>query len=356
VLDAPTPAYLNDLTTVVSDAARGWEFSPVVFDFLSQFGRRSIEIPSLSSALTSAMHDLDETLGVKHESRLASSMFDSPPYLAFAHHLISRADEFAAQYNTALAEYRQANRIKSTTRPMPDLSIGENCREIPFWHDDLQKPGRSRARVQKVDGKWSLLDFQFDPASDGWEAAERLGNFLRQHGLRLPPRALTLTLFMRLLMADQFVHGIGGARYDQVTDTLIARYFGIAPPNFCVTTATLFFPAAAGRSRVCLPCMAMEGHRLAHSALGAEKKPWLDRIAAAPRGSAERQIAFSRMHTELTTARPGDVRLRSWESRYKEAAEQHSQEQAWFDRELFYAIQPRERLSWLISRYDAAFA
>ena len=52
--------------------------------------------------------------------------------------------------------------------------------------------------------------FAFDPAADGWDAADRLAAFLRRHDLRLAPRALTLTLFFRLLLVDQFVHGIGG--------------------------------------------------------------------------------------------------------------------------------------------------
>ena len=33
-------------------------------------------------------------------------------------------------------------------------------------------------------------------------------------------RALATTLFARLLLADVFIHGIGGAKYDQVTDEI----------------------------------------------------------------------------------------------------------------------------------------
>ena len=37
----------------------------------------------------------------------------------------------------------------------------------------------------------------------------------------LRPRALTLTLFARLCVADFFIHGIGGGKYDEVTDRII---------------------------------------------------------------------------------------------------------------------------------------
>ena len=52
------------------------------------------------------------------------------------------------------------------------------------------------------------------------------------------------TLFARLLLGDLFVHGIGGAKYDQVTDLLIARFFGLEPPGYLTVTATLRLPIA----------------------------------------------------------------------------------------------------------------
>ena len=39
-------------------------------------------------------------------------------------------------------------------------------------------------------------------------------------GWELRPRALTLTIWARLLIADLFVHGIGGAKYDRISDTM----------------------------------------------------------------------------------------------------------------------------------------
>ena len=48
-------------------------------------------------------------------------------------------------------------------------------------------------------------EFHFDPAAEGWDAAAKLAQWLRRHELRLSPRALMLTLFMRLCVADQFM-------------------------------------------------------------------------------------------------------------------------------------------------------
>ncbi len=79
---------------------------------------------------------------------------------------------------------------------------------------------------------------------DAARAVEQLGE-ARRHGVKLRPRALLTTLFARLLLGDQFVHGIGGAKYDQLTDALLERFCGVAPPAFITATATVRLPLVA---------------------------------------------------------------------------------------------------------------
>jgi hypothetical protein len=45
-----------------------------------------------------------------------------------------------------------------------------------------------------------------------------------------------------LYLADLFIHGIGGAIYDELTDELIRHFFGLEPPNFMVVSGTLLLP------------------------------------------------------------------------------------------------------------------
>jgi hypothetical protein len=49
-------------------------------------------------------------------------------------------------------------------------------------------------------------------------------------------------MYVRLFVADLFVHGIGGAIYDQLTDAIIRRYFGFDAPTYQVLTATVRLP------------------------------------------------------------------------------------------------------------------
>ena len=67
---------------------------------------------------------------------------------------------------------------------------------------------------------------------------------MESHDLRLRPRALLTTLLARLLVADVFVHGIGGAAYDRITDGIVRRLTGCDPPRYAVVSGTLRFPAA----------------------------------------------------------------------------------------------------------------
>lgn len=365
LLDPPTPAHLARIAEEFGRAAAGWDFRPLVPDFLASLRRLSLESTNLSSALTNALHELDWNLGLRHHALLVSPVCESEPYLVFVHHLLARADRFAADYNGSLAEHRREYKIRSPGRPMPDLTVTVDRCEVPFWLDDLSTGGRSRAAVTRAGDTWAIVPpgdakaaaadaFRFDPAADGWDAAGRLLAWLRRHGLRLSPRALTLTAVLRLLAADQFVHGIGGARYDQVLDRLICRHFGTDPPRFAVTTATLYFPAAVGQARACVPCVRHEGHRLRHSVLGADKLRLVEAIAAAPRRSPERAALFHTLHDRLAAAGRGPA-LQRWERQVRETAEREQRERVLFDRELFYAVQPADRLAEMIGRYRGLF-
>jgi hypothetical protein len=357
LLAAPTPAHLEMLEQQCGAAQSQRTFHTMLGDVLASMRRFVLDWPGLATALTNAQHALDWELGLRHHAMMLSPMLASEPYLTFVYHVLANAPRFAGDYNAALGEYRAEAGIKSSTRPMPDLQVTADAIEVPFWLDDVASGTRRRAEVKQVAGdRWALEDFAFDPALDGETAARQLASWLRQHQLSLSPRALTLTLFLRLFVTDLFVHGIGGGRYDQVTDRLIARHFKLAPPVFAVTTATLYFPGAVGRSRVCVSCLAQEGHRLRHELLGEKKRGILSQIEAMPRRSMQRLLAFQNMHAALTAAAVENPKLIDWERRSHEAEERDREDEVIFDRELFYAMQTRERLVDMIERCVVALS
>lgn len=360
LLPPPTPAHLADAQRAFEKVATGWNFKSLVPRFLEALRPQSLSSATLPAAITDALHQLDWELGLRYDAMIVSPLCLAEPYLLFVHHLLARAGDFAADYNAALERFRRENKIRTPGRPMPNLkSSAESC-EVPFWLDSLTDGSRSRATVIRSGNQWAICaaggeEFRFDPATDGWEAAAAMALWLRRSGLRLSPRALTLTSVLRLLVSDQFVHGIGGGQYDQVLDLLIASHFGIDPPRFSVTTATLFFPDAVDQPRVCLPCLVHEGHRLKHGILGDEKMRMVEQIASFPRHSPQRSTAFYSMHDKLSSAWTTPP-AKDWEQHFRRAEERAVEERVLFDRELFYAIQSRQRLASLIDRYRQSFA
>ena len=93
------------------------------------------------------------------------------------------------------------------------------------------------------------ISLPLDPDGDAARAAERWAG-LSARGIKVRSRALVTTLWARLVLGDLFIHGIGGAKYDQVTDALIARFFGLEPPGFLVLSATVLLPIRRHRATV----------------------------------------------------------------------------------------------------------
>lgn len=360
LVSAPSPDHVQRVRAAANDAAASWGYTPawdVFFDKLAELSTHNID---LSSALVNAHHVCDRELGLRHQLLLSSSLWKIPPYLLFVHDICARCEKYVQTYNAALAEFRGAYGIVSPGRPMPDLALDEHWCEIPFWLDDLASGQRQRAEVIREQDRWILSAkgdaFAFDPAPrSGWAAAEALGRWLVGHRLRLAPRALTLTSFLRLLVVDQFVHGIGGGLYDQVTDRILATWHDIAPPAFSVATATLYFPLADKRERTCLECLHRQRRTIQHGALGKQKMDWVKRIAAAPRHGNERSLLFAEMHRQLREAADRSGELAEWDRQYQEAMRQHDEDGRVFNRELPYTLQSQQRLRNLIAQVDDAF-
>jgi hypothetical protein len=171
---------------------------------------------------------------------IVSSLSDTPEFAAFALHLLQDPCGFRKRYNASLDEYRRLHRLRSAANPFPNLEAADGYEEAPFW---IVRGGRRVSLFVQRDGDRlqlrtpadALLDLPAGPA--GVEA-------LRASGVRIRPKALTLTMFARLCLGDLFIHGVGGGRYDRATDVVIGEVFGCAPPPYVVATATLMLPLA----------------------------------------------------------------------------------------------------------------
>lgn len=202
----------------------------------------------LADCLTAARHAQEQRWGVENLELPISRLCTTSPFLWFACYLFKFAESFRATHNELLDEYRKVNRVRSKTHPVPELSEQEGWIESPFWiwragesrrHQLFVK--RDRETIMLSDGTHEIAALPMQENCDLSAAIEVLKQLPAQ-GIRLRTRALTTTLFARLFLGDLFVHGIGGAKYDEMTDRIFTRFFHLTPPRYLTLSATKFLP------------------------------------------------------------------------------------------------------------------
>lgn len=187
---------------------------------------------SLGRCLATARHTVERSLGLATMETPISHICQMNCMRYFLDHLLGRWKELHPIYNAALREYRTVNHIRSRNHPAPDLAAEGEWLETPLWIWDRVNLQRRRAFVRPSQNSFELTDRG---------AIQVLGAQGDRHA-KVRPRALITTMFARLILSDLFIHGIGGAKYDELTDALIRRFFGIEPPAYITATATFRLP------------------------------------------------------------------------------------------------------------------
>ncbi|MGD9720856.1 MAG: hypothetical protein AB7O59_14290 [Pirellulales bacterium] len=233
-----------------ADAIRPLVSDPFVRDFWPLVARRAAECSNLGECIAQARHLQEGQWGTTTLEIPQSHVCDLPAFHWFTAHLLARLPHMWDVYNRSVADYRLANHVRSSAHPVPDLAAEDDWLEAPFWIWDTEDPRRRRLFVRQRGDEILISDRQaieaslaLSPESDAARAVEQLAA-LADRGVRIRTRALMTTLFARLFLGDLFLHGIGGAKYDQVTDAIIERFFGVCPPRYMTITATLRLPIA----------------------------------------------------------------------------------------------------------------
>ncbi len=202
----------------------------------------------LGHRLARARHSQERAWG-NHTLELPQSAVCSLPDFAwFAAHVLAHLPRFWSAHNESLADYRRTHRLRNRAQPVPDLAESDGWLEAPFWiwsaGDPRRRPlfARQRGDLLHVTDR-NDQSFTLTLAADG-DAAAAVDQLvaLSRGGVKIRTRALATTLFARLVLGDLFIHGIGGAKYDQVTDQIARRFFAFQPPQFATVSATLRLP------------------------------------------------------------------------------------------------------------------
>lgn len=282
-----------------------WGITPLAVEFWPRVLQAEQQLSNPGWAFSAARAATEWSWGAGNLELPLSGLCQLPCFHRFVVRLLNQLPRFHAVYNQALADYRQVYRIRSRTHPVPDLRSDDDWLEAPFWVWCEGERQRRRLLVRHVDDRLELSDGRglldaLPTGVAGLPTAVAVLQRLATRGIRLRTRALTTTLFSRLYLADLFMHGIGGAKYDEMTDQIIRDFCQIDPPPFATLSATLRLPLPS------LPVNPQTVRQLKHSLRSAEQHPgrFLDHPDS-PR-TAALISEFGRLIDEQQAFRRGD--------------------------------------------------
>jgi len=271
--------------------ARRWGYTPILPEFWTEMLRQWQRTPILGEIVSATRRTWERRWSCHNLEIPLSILCATNAFQRFARHVARDLPRFHAIYNECVHEYRKRYGIRSRNHPVPDLARDGDVLEAPFWN--LRKGEAKRSRLMIKPGN--------EPGSPG-----------------LRGRALTTTMFARICLADGFIHGVGGAKYDEVTDAIVERWLGIQAPEIIVLTATLRLPlprfptTEADFHRAQYLLRDLEWNPQRHLSATDQSNDEVRRMVALkerliqeqPKGKAERKAWFRRLATLTEQLRP----------------------------------------------------
>ncbi len=319
-LSAPAPHIAADWCDgILRSVAGSRVINP---DAISYFinGLRTPAHRDYVSWMDTARTAFEQKFGLHVHHVRSGALCQSSAWLAFVALWISHYAQWTTIYNQAIEDYRRRHHIKSPARPMPPLDASSTAVELPFW---IYRRGNPRERLSIKPGHRPIIVFgsqliELPMAGDDLlQTADQWRQTLDALDLCIRPRALTLTMYVRTFLADLFIHGIGGAMYDEMTDQIAAQ-IGLPIGGYLCASAGWLLPAGhANEINVPSPSeLKMRRHHLKHNPqllyqhrslpaaiepLLAERSELIAALASRPRhgdlaARAARRRQFTRLH------------------------------------------------------------
>ena len=221
---------------------------PLVGSYWPLAVARSRQTDNLGACLSQSRHQLEGRWGLETLEAPQSWVFSGESFQWFIAHLLARLPAFRSVYNEAIRQYRRQRHVRSRSHPAPNWPSSRPGwrRRFGSFRPTLRSggaclPSAAAGEILLSDRADWQAALPLHAEGDAARAVERLID-LDRRGVRIRPRAMLTTLWARLALGDLFIHGIGGAKYDAVTDVLIERFFGLPAPGFLVVSATLHLP------------------------------------------------------------------------------------------------------------------
>ncbi|HQR08783.1 MAG TPA: hypothetical protein PLN21_18295 [Gemmatales bacterium] len=233
-------ANFSQLPDLIQPVVQTWPWQPV----LPSFWQSAIEAQRFTKNLPErwiiARRAWENAHGITNHELTMSRWCRTEFFGWLVNQFVAEHARFASIYNEELHAYRKEHRIRSVNHPVADLLVSGDLVELPFWVWQTGTTQRGRLCARQLNGNTQLVAL-----IAGKETLITQDSALStQHfsAWKIRPKALITSMMFRLFLADLFVHGIGGAIYDELTDRIFARFWNVKLPRFAIVTATLRLP------------------------------------------------------------------------------------------------------------------
>lgn len=198
-----------------------------------------------ADTITQQQAQLNRAFGLEIMYLPISFMSQTSSFIDFVCSVICNAVGFVRVYNKAIKNKRQTDNLKpnQTVRPLKTDYLN-NIIELPFWF--VSKTSKRTSLYVSLNDKSLRIGTTDKIVGTIDSSDDRKPQFLeilKKNKCVIRPKAVTLTLFTRLYLADLFVHGTGAGNYEYITDYLIRNYYRTSKLNFGIATATMALSA-----------------------------------------------------------------------------------------------------------------
>lgn len=244
----------------VTSILGAWGFDSMFRPFWQEVLRQSTRTKVLGDRLAAARRTFERKWDCHNLELPVSRICQTHGFAWFACHLLAHLPRFHEIYNGSIRGYRNRYGLRSESHPVPELAADNGWLETPFWAWRASQSRRRPlfARIGDAGIELRLENETLPPLplqprtshySERAPQAVKAWQELEGKGIKIRSRALMTTLYARLFLGELFIHGIGGGKYDELTDEIIRHFYHVDPPEYMVLSGTLHLPLPALPSR-----------------------------------------------------------------------------------------------------------
>lgn len=296
-------ASFSQLPTLLQPVVKTWPWQPV----LPSFWQSAVEAQRFTNNLPErwiiARRGWENAHGINNHELTMSRWCRTEFFGWLVNQFVAEHARFASIYNEELHAYRKEHRIRSVNHPVADLLVASDLVELPFWTWQAGTTQRGRLCARTKRGQTHLVSVIAGNETIITQDSEL--STQQFSGWKIRPKALITSMMFRLFLADLFVHGIGGAIYDELTDRIFKRYWNVTLPRFAIVTATLRLPWNRE------PVTDATPRRIRQTLRGMQWNP--DRYLSEPMSETANQLRKEKLHLITTPAVPEELAHRHTE-------------------------------------------